>query len=55
MSDNLTNDYLDLRLAEVRVEFREGLTTLKAELIQWMCGILIVQTGATAVLFKLLH
>jgi hypothetical protein len=24
-------------------------------LIQWLCGMMIVQTGATAVLFKLLH
>jgi hypothetical protein len=55
----VTKDYLDLRLSELqtglRAEFREGMASLKAELIQWLCGILIVQTGATAVLFKMLH
>ncbi|MYM74488.1 hypothetical protein GTP55_24500 [Duganella sp. FT109W] len=55
----VTKEYLDLRLSELqtglRAEFREGLSSLKAELIQWLCGILIVQTGATAVLFKFLH
>lgn len=40
----VTKDYLDMRLA-----------SLKSELIQWMCGILVVQAGATALLFKLLH
>jgi hypothetical protein len=36
--------YLDTRMAQ-----------LKSELVQWMVTIMIVQTGATAVLFKLLH
>ncbi|MYM34392.1 hypothetical protein GTP38_08585 [Duganella sp. FT94W] len=51
----VTKDELDIRLAELRAEFRESHAALKAELIQWMCGILVVQTGMTAVLFKLLH
>ena len=58
----LTRDYLDLRLAELKAEFKGDIATveismarLKADLIQWMVTILIVQTGATAVLFKLLH
>ena len=40
----VTKNYLDTRLAELR-----------AELIQWMVTILIVQTGATALLLKLVH
>lgn len=40
----VTKSYLDTRLAELR-----------AELIQWMVTILIVQTGATALLLKLVH
>jgi len=40
----VTKGYLDMRLAQ-----------LKSELIQWMVTIMIVQTGATAVLFKLMH
>nr|WP_315398871.1 hypothetical protein [uncultured Duganella sp.] len=39
----VTKAYLDTRLAQ-----------LKLELIQWMVTIMIVQTGATAVLFKLM-
>jgi len=55
----VTKDYLDMRLTELRAEFRAeltaGLASLKAEIIQWICGLVIVQTGMTAVLFKLLH
>nr|WP_315250680.1 hypothetical protein [uncultured Duganella sp.] len=51
----VTKDYLDMRLAELRAEVREGQAALKADLIQWMCGLLIVQSGVTAALFKLLH
>lgn len=40
----VTKDYLDMRLAQ-----------LKSEIIQWMVGLVIVQSGVTAVLFKLLH
>jgi hypothetical protein len=40
----VTKSYLDKRLEELR-----------AELIQWMVTILIVQTGATALLLKLVH
>jgi hypothetical protein len=40
--------FLDLRLAQ-------DLARLKSELLQWVFGLLIVQTGMTAVLFKLLH
>ena len=47
----VTKSYLDMRLAELRAEMAQ----MKSELIQWMVGIMIVQTGATAVLFKLLH
>ncbi len=39
----VTRDYLDLRLAQ-----------LKAELIQWMVGLMFVQLGLVAGLFKLL-
>jgi hypothetical protein len=40
----VTKDYLDMRLAQ-----------LKSEMIQWMVGLVVVQSGVTAVLFKLLH
>jgi hypothetical protein len=40
----VTRDYLDLRLAQ-----------LKMEIIQWLVGLMLVQSGVTAVLFKLLH
>ncbi|GJJ03485.1 hypothetical protein RugamoR64_40230 [Duganella rhizosphaerae] len=40
----VTKNYLDMRLAQ-----------LKSELIQWMVGVVVVQTGLTAVLFKLMH
>jgi hypothetical protein len=40
----VTKSYLDMRLAQT-----------KSDLIQWMVTILIVQTGATAVLLKLIH
>ncbi|USX24751.1 CCDC90 family protein [Oxalobacteraceae bacterium OTU3CINTB1] len=51
----VTKSYLDMRLTELRAEFRAELAQLKSELIQWMFTILIVQTGVTAVLFKFLH
>jgi hypothetical protein len=55
----VTKDYLDMKLlelrAELRAEFRSDMAQLKSELIQWMVTIMIVQTGATAVLFKFLH
>lgn len=43
-SQLVTKGYLDTRMAQ-----------LKSELIQWIVTIMIVQTGATAVLFKLLR
>ena len=51
----VTKSYLDMKLTELRAEFRAELAQLKSELIQWMFTILIVQTGATALLFKFLH
>ncbi len=51
----VTKSYLDMRLTEFRAEFRAEIAQLKSELIQWIVTIMIVQTGATAVLFKLLH
>lgn len=60
----VTRDYLDLRLSELKIDLRLSelkgelkgdIATLKAELIQWMVTILIVQTGAIAVLFKFVH
>jgi len=47
-SQLVTKSYLDLRLAQ-------DLARLKSELLQWVFGLLVVQTGMTAVLFKLLH
>lgn len=47
-SQLVTKSYLDLRLAQ-------DLARLKSELLQWVFGLLIVQTGMTAVFFKLLH
>ncbi|MBV6322550.1 CCDC90 family protein [Duganella violaceipulchra] len=43
-SQLVTKNFLDMRLAQ-----------LKSELIQWMVGVIVVQTGLTAVLFKLMH
>ncbi|RZT10902.1 hypothetical protein SAMN05216319_0632 [Duganella sp. CF402] len=40
----VTKDHLDMRLAQ-----------LKSEMIQWMVGLLLAQSGVIAVLFKLLH
>lgn len=40
----VTKDYLDMRLAQ-----------FKSEMIQWMVGLLVAQSGVIAVLFKLLH
>ncbi|MES2348303.1 MAG: hypothetical protein V4641_12115 [Pseudomonadota bacterium] len=40
----VTKNYLDMRLAQ-----------LKSELIQLVVGVMLVQTGVTAVLFKLMH
>ena len=51
----VTKSYLDMKLTELRAEFRAELAQLKSELIQWMFTILIVQTGATALMFKFLH
>jgi uncharacterized small protein (DUF1192 family) len=47
----VTKSYLDMRVAELRAEIAK----LKADLVQMMITILIVQTGATAVLLKLIH
>lgn len=47
----VTRDYLDVKLAELRAEMARQ----KSELIQWMVGLLIVQSGVTAALLKLLH
>ena len=51
----VTKSYLDMRLSEVRAEFRADMAEMKFGLIQWMVGIMIVQTGATAVLLKLIN
>lgn len=40
----VSKGYLDQKLAE-----------FKADIVQWMFGALIVQSGVTAVLIKLLH
>jgi hypothetical protein len=40
----VTRDYLDLRLVQ-----------LKIDIVQWMVGLLVVQSGVIAALFKLLH
>lgn len=50
-SQLVTKDYLDMRLAELRAEMAQ----LKAELTQLIVTVVVVQTGVTAVLFKLLH
>lgn len=50
-SQLVTKDYLDVKMAELRAEMAQ----LKAELIQLMVTIMVVQTGAIAVLFKLMH
>jgi hypothetical protein len=42
-------------LAAFSLEVDRKLEKLKAELIQWMFGAIVLQTGITAVLFKLMH
>jgi len=37
------------------LEVDRKLEKLKSELIQWMFGAVVVQSGVTAVLFKLMH
>lgn len=50
---------LDFKLRELRTElrseFKTDMAALKEELTMRMLGILVLQTGITAVLFKLLH
>jgi len=46
---------LNLKLVELRSEFKTDIATLKEELTMRMLGILVLQTGITALLFKLLH
>ena len=43
-SQLVSKGYLDQRLAE-----------FKADIAQWMFGVMIVQSGVTALLFKLMH
>jgi len=47
----VTKPYLDMRISELRLE----MARMKTELIQWIVTLFIVQSGVTAVLFKLLH
>jgi hypothetical protein len=54
-SQLVTKDYLDRRLNELRAEFCLGIARLKTELVQLMITILVLQTGAVAVLFKFMH
>lgn len=51
----VTKSYLDMRLTELRAEFRADIAQLKSELIQWMVTSFVVQTGAIALLFKFVH
>jgi hypothetical protein len=50
-SNLVTKNHLDMRMAELRME----MASLKADMIQWMVGLLVVQSGLIAALFKLLH
>lgn len=53
----VTRDYLDAKLAELRVEIqniRIEMHDMQAEIIKWMAGLLILQAGAVAALVKLL-
>lgn len=43
-SQLVSKGYLDQRLAE-----------FKTEIVQWMFGVMIVQSGVTALLFKFMH
>lgn len=42
-------------LAAFGLEVDRKLEKLKAELVQWMFGAIVLQSGITAVLFKLMH
>jgi hypothetical protein len=53
----VTRDYLDAKLAELRLELqniRIEMHDMKADIIKWMAGLLILQAGAVAALVKLL-
>ena len=46
----VTRDYLDIKLADLRMELRE----MKVDIIKWMTGALIAQAAVIATLVKLL-
>jgi len=50
----VTRDYLDAKLAELRGELRVEMHKMKADIIKWMAGLLILQAGVIAALVKLL-
>ncbi|MGI8739356.1 MAG: DUF1640 domain-containing protein [Gammaproteobacteria bacterium] len=52
--DLVTRDYLDAKLAELRGELRVEMHDMKADIIKWMAGLLILQAGVIAALVKLL-
>lgn len=51
----VTKSYLDMKLMELRAQWRADLAQLKSELIQWMVTVLVVQTGAITLLLKFMH
>jgi hypothetical protein len=54
MEERLTLIF-DHKLQGLRGEFKADIAALKEELTMRMLGILVLQTGITALLFKLLH
>jgi hypothetical protein len=54
MEERLTLIF-DHKLYGLRCEFKADMAALKEELTMRMLGILVLQTGITAVLFKVLH
>ena len=46
---------VDRRLEKMSLDFDRKLEKLRAEIIQWMFGVMIVQSGVTALLFRLMH
>jgi hypothetical protein len=51
----VTKDYFDLRLQAESAQLRAEMAQMKSEIIQWLVAVMVVQTGAIAVMFKFLH
>lgn len=51
----VTKSDLAAAIEKLSLDFDRKLEKLRAEIIQWMFGVMIVQSGVTALLFKFMH